>query len=372
MNRPPRLLPILALVSLAGCGAKTKDKSGEEAADPRIVTVDEKGIYVGGARIGDAPSEDIQKVDSLFAKLKDQREEWKTLHPDVPFDGVLIVDLGPAITCRAAMKVYMTAAFAGYPNATLRQGDAMLNMPAAIPRMPRPGDELAPAPIDAHLVFHSSGEVDVKPRRCGGAFDVVPLASAAATVKELCGQAAECPRAARIQCDPGIPLAKVLPVLQAVQKLSPVKMELGHGGECKAGDSWEPEPGEIPGLGEPAEVPPPPPAGKKRPEGVLREGAVSVTGGLTEAEVRAAVKPQIEAVKACHEAALVRNPNLQGRVAAMIAVGKKGAVMFVKNGGSDLPDNGAVKCILAAMSMATFPAKGQITTIAYPLMLAPK
>ena len=104
MNRPPRLLPILALVSLAGCGAKTKDKSGEEAADPRIVTVDEKGIFVGGARIGDAPSEDIQKVDSLFALTANRSPTATKIQQVTPIPTRSITHLRACIRYLAVIK----------------------------------------------------------------------------------------------------------------------------------------------------------------------------------------------------------------------------------------------------------------------------
>jgi len=58
----------------------------------------------------------MQKVDELFTLLKARRENWKTLQPDKPFPGVVILQVDENVPSIVVKSVFQTAAFAGYPN----------------------------------------------------------------------------------------------------------------------------------------------------------------------------------------------------------------------------------------------------------------
>lgn len=370
------LLALLSMGALTACGSKTKD--AEPQTDPRDVVIDEKGVTLGGERIADPPADAVKKIDPLFSKLKDQREAWKTAHPDGKFDGALHITLGPNVSCQAALGAYMTAAFAGYPNIHLQQGDIAIDTRAAVPRPPDPGLVLeGKLPQKAWVTIGANGDAEVCPERCTGAFDVVPLADLAATVKEMCGDGAHCPAALHLNCPAGVPMSKLMPVIQATNKLNPDKMELGSVGACLPDDGPFGRNDVLGGLfGEPSatqapSAPPPLPKGKA-PKGQIREGAVTITGPLTEDEVKAATKPLLPDMQACHLTALLNNPNLQGRVIAKLQIGKKGAVMSFANRGSDIPDMAVTSCVFKVLGKATFAAKGKTSEVIYPVMFSPK
>jgi photosystem II stability/assembly factor-like uncharacterized protein len=71
----------------------------------------------------------------------------------------------------------------------------------------------------------------------------------------------------------------------------------------------------------------------------------------------------------CYEQGLVKNPNLEGRVATRFVIGRSGTVQSAQNGGSDLPDSGVVGCVVSAFYGLSFPEpEGGIVTVTYPIV----
>jgi hypothetical protein len=368
---------LLACFLLAGCGTKKKEEA--PAVDPNTVTLNEAGVSLGGVSLGTPPEDKMEKIDALFGKLKEQREQWKTAHPTEPFPGALTIDLGPNVTCNAALSVFMTSGFAGYNHQTIKQGTTTVEVPIAVPKPPNPSREIAPEDgRKGYLRFLPDGNVEFRPGRCGGAYDVVPPASVAATVKEWCGEAGDCLRALHLGCESGTAMSKILPVLAELRKTS-AKLEIaGGGGACKPGEGaftdlkYASDLMRLAGLLSDPPPKPAPPPGKKLPGLLMKEGKVETTGGITPEEVSAAMKPKREAFETCFATGLLVNPNLQGRVIVRLEIGKKGAVMAVSNQGADVPDMGVVECILEAASSIGLPAKGTAGTVSYPLLMSPK
>jgi hypothetical protein len=379
--------PILSTVPftlgllLAACGAKP---APGVPVDPNLIVVDDKGVFLGGERLGPPPEDKIWKVEALYTKLTERREQWKAAHPKEKLPGALTLELGPAVTCQAAISAFQSAGFAGYPNLTLKQGATTLEVPCLVPAMAE--DEKALTPdlgLDGFLSFQPENKAEFKPRRCGGAYDVVPVASVPDTVKEWCGGRGDCLRTLRVVCAVGVPMATILPALAEVRRGS-AKMVLGTGGNggCL--------PGEGPATDRRLELAaskkmvfgvevsaaprpePPPPPGMKLPRGLLKPGAVTATGGITSDEVIDAMKPRFDAFNRCYGRGLLRNPNLQGTVVVQLQVGKRGAVMAVSDGGSDMLDIDVRECILAAASTVSFTAKGAIGLVSYPLLMNPR
>ena len=58
----------------------------------------------------------MQKVEELFNLLKAKRELWKSVQPDKPFPGVVILQIDENVPAIVVKSVFQTAAFAGYPN----------------------------------------------------------------------------------------------------------------------------------------------------------------------------------------------------------------------------------------------------------------
>lgn len=373
-------LPLVLGSLLAACGAKP---APSVPVDPNLIVVDDRGVFLGGERLGPPPDDKIWKVEALYVKLRERHEKWKDTHPPSELPGPLTLKLGPAVTCQAALSAFQTAGFAGYPKLTLTQGTTSVEVPCALPALPLPEKDLIPdLGRNAYLTFQPDGQAELRSGQCGGAYDVVPAGSVPATVKEWCGGRGDCLRTLRVACAAGLPMSKVLPALADVRKGS-AQMELGPSSSaCKPGDGPAADRratlAAVKMRNLDIDVAPPPrplpflPFGKKLPALRLEHGAVTATGGLTSDEVIAAMKPKFEDFTACYVAGQAFNPNLQGRVTAQLEVGKRGAVMSVSDGGSDIPVPAVRECVLAAASTVSFPAKGAYGWVTYPLMMSPK
>jgi hypothetical protein len=373
--------PLALGLLLASCGSKP---APPVPVDPNLIVIDDKGIFLGGERLGSPPEDKIWKVEALFAKLGERREQWKAAHPKEKLPDAMTIELGPTVTCQAAMSAFQSAAFSGYPGLTLKQGTTTLEVPCLVPGMPGVDRALAPdLGQDGFLSFQPDDKVEFRPGRCGGAYDVGPAASIPGTVKEWCAGGGDCLRTLRVGCAVGVLMSTVLPALAEVRRGS-AKMVLGTSGNggCFPGEgpatdralALASKKTTIAGIEVSAAPRPelPPPPGMKLPSGKLEHGAVTATGGITSDEVIAAMKPRFEKFQRCYGPGLLRNPNVQGTVAVHLDVGKRGAVMAVSDGGSDMLDVDVRECVLAAASAVSFTAKGAIGRVSYPLIMAPR
>ncbi len=104
----------------------------------------------------------------------------------------------------------------------------------------------------------------------------------------------------------------------------------------------------------------------------LRQGAVTVSGRLPPEVVQRIVRQNFGRFRLCYEAGLRNNPNLQGRVTARFTIAKDGSVGPATDGGSDLPDQSVVACVLRGMSGLSFPQpdSGEVT-VSYPINFSP-
>jgi FHA domain len=104
----------------------------------------------------------------------------------------------------------------------------------------------------------------------------------------------------------------------------------------------------------------------------VRMGATQVNGRLPPEVIQRIVRQNYGRFRLCYENGLRNNPNLQGRVAVRFVIGRDGAVSNVSNGGSDLPDNSVVQCVVKAYYGLSFPQpEGGIVTVVYPIMFSP-
>lgn len=112
--------------------------------------------------------------------------------------------------------------------------------------------------------------------------------------------------------------------------------------------------------------------GHKTSAPVMRPGTTTIGGTLPREVVQRVIRQNFGRYRACYEAGLRTNPNLQGRVAVRFVIGRDGAVANVGNGGSDLPDSAVVSCVVRSFSGLSFPApESGIVTVVYPLMFSP-
>jgi hypothetical protein len=104
----------------------------------------------------------------------------------------------------------------------------------------------------------------------------------------------------------------------------------------------------------------------------LREGSTSVNGRLPAPVIQRIVRQNFGRFRLCYENGLRNNPNLQGRVAVKFVIDRAGSVAMNSDGGSDLPDQAVVSCIVRAFGNLSFPQpEGGLVTVVYPISFSP-
>lgn len=99
----------------------------------------------------------------------------------------------------------------------------------------------------------------------------------------------------------------------------------------------------------------------------------TASGSLPAEVIQRVVRQNFGRFRMCYEQGLTRNPNLEGRVSVRFVIGADGAVSTVGNGGSDLPDQSVVSCIVSSFYGISFPKPERgIVTVTYPLMMNPE
>ncbi|MBI5535640.1 MAG: AgmX/PglI C-terminal domain-containing protein [Deltaproteobacteria bacterium] len=117
------------------------------------------------------------------------------------------------------------------------------------------------------------------------------------------------------------------------------------------------------------EAPPEPPPTTSSKDSSIRGGAMTVSGRLPPEVIQKIVRQQNPRLRQCYEQGLARNPNLQGRVSIRFVIDREGKVANVGNGGSDLPDDKVVQCVVKAFYKMQFPQpEGGIVTVIYPIV----
>jgi pSer/pThr/pTyr-binding forkhead associated (FHA) protein len=104
----------------------------------------------------------------------------------------------------------------------------------------------------------------------------------------------------------------------------------------------------------------------------IREGATSVNGRLPPEVIQRIVRQNFGRFRLCYENGMRNNPNLQGRVTVKFVIDRSGAVAMTADGGSDLPDQGVVQCVVRGFGNLSFPQpEGGMVTVVYPIMFNP-
>ncbi|MCL2723548.1 MAG: AgmX/PglI C-terminal domain-containing protein [Polyangiaceae bacterium] len=104
----------------------------------------------------------------------------------------------------------------------------------------------------------------------------------------------------------------------------------------------------------------------------IRPGAVQVTGRLPQEVIQRVVRQNFGRFRTCYENGLRTNPNLQGRVAVKFVIDRSGGVSTAQEGGSDLPDQGVVSCVVRSFTNLSFPQpEGGIVTVVFPINFSP-
>ena len=115
------------------------------------------------------------------------------------------------------------------------------------------------------------------------------------------------------------------------------------------------------------------PSGDESPDASVTEEDVRVSGRLPVEVIQRVVRQHHRQFRRCYEDGLVRDPDLRGRVVVRLVIGGDGRVSTALNGGSNLPDEAVVDCVVRASRAITFPPpEGGIVTVVYPIVFSPR
>jgi hypothetical protein len=104
----------------------------------------------------------------------------------------------------------------------------------------------------------------------------------------------------------------------------------------------------------------------------IRQGATQVNGRLPPEVIQRIVRQNFGRFRLCYENGMRTNPNLQGRVAVKFVIDRTGSVSTASDGGSDLPDQAVVSCVVRGFGNLSFPQpEGGIVTVVYPIIFNP-
>ncbi len=97
----------------------------------------------------------------------------------------------------------------------------------------------------------------------------------------------------------------------------------------------------------------------------LENAGPAVAGKLTADAVKTSVRKTMGKVRGCYDAALGRDPKLEGNVTATFTVGAQGSVDAVSTSGS-ITDAAMTSCIADALRGASFPASDGASSVSFP------
>jgi hypothetical protein len=104
----------------------------------------------------------------------------------------------------------------------------------------------------------------------------------------------------------------------------------------------------------------------------IRQGATQVNGRLPPEVIQRIVRQNFGRFRLCYENGLRTNPNLAGGVTVRFSISREGAVSSTSDGGSSLPDQGVIGCVVRGFGNLSFPApEGGIVTVVYPIIFNP-
>ena len=104
----------------------------------------------------------------------------------------------------------------------------------------------------------------------------------------------------------------------------------------------------------------------------IRQGATQVNGRLPPEAVQRIVRGNFGLFRACYEEGLRTNSKLAGRASVKFVIDRAGNVSTASDGGSDIPDQSVVSCVVRGFRDLKFPEpEGGIVTVVYPLILSP-
>ena len=106
---------------------------------------------------------------------------------------------------------------------------------------------------------------------------------------------------------------------------------------------------------------------------MVPEGDPVIAGGLSQAEVQAVIRANLNQIRHCYEQLLQRSPSAQGKVKVRFVVKPNGRVGSAKIVNSDIKDMVMRGCVTSKVKRWKFPIPrgGQAVTVNYPFVFNP-
>jgi hypothetical protein len=362
------------------------------------IVVDGEQVLLDGAVVGDvralaAPGR-ARKIDGLFDALAARRDAWKAEHRDAGYPGVAELRLHRGVRARVVKSVFLTAATSGHPNlAFVVETDpedgpprvARILVDAEVPGPPDP----RPHPVEPVLYIRLSrtSEVVMQWRR---GFDVlaetrVPWSDALDRRNEIARAPGLASRIslqwpqqgahrgtadteldhAVLVLDDDVELGEVVATLDALYE---PKRDIGGGGRVPVFTVRLSTLDDFPKR----EAPAPTLAGAPPAVAGVTAGAMTVSGRLPPEVIQRIVRADFPGLRKCYDAGIAKNPRLAGTVTVRFVIRETGNVTGAADAGSDLPDAGVVKCVVARFAALGYPApEGGVVAVTYPVRFAP-
>lgn len=376
-----RALFVLALAASLGCGKEAAETSGddddgeprprssrkakEKLPDGAVVTVRGHDVSIDGDAAGTTRHVDdlgrLQKIDALFDGLKEKREAFKAKNPDQSFPGQLVLRCDEGVSLLAFKSVFQTAAYAGYPHISVEvstEPAAFVAVEAQIPGPP--GGRITVEPKELHVelgpsmtrmvskgganAVTASLQLGVSKETEGALRQALLLELVRERVDEVLLYADDTLRFSALAAAFRA-AASVRAELEKELEKEKVRLRITFAVKAR-GDS---APGADDALPAPSAS-----AGRLPPEVIQR-----------------IVRGNFGKLRACYDAGLKANPNLQGRVTVKFVIARDGTVSSAQGGG-DLPDETVKSCVTKQFYGFTFPPpEGGIVTVSYPIVFTP-
>jgi hypothetical protein len=112
--------------------------------------------------------------------------------------------------------------------------------------------------------------------------------------------------------------------------------------------------------------------GWPRPRTSVRQGPLTVQGGLSPDVIGRVVRESFGRFRVCYDDSLSTDPNLAGRVEVKFVIDRSGKVSSISNGVSEIPDPRFVACLFREFRNLSFPPPaGDVVSVVFPVMFAP-
>ncbi len=374
---------------------------GEALRAPKI-EIDARGVTIN-ARLVASPSVIAARdagtpprIEEVRAWLQGLREHWLQIHPGETFGGRIELVAATDTTATLAERVLGSAAISGYARAHVKVGAVEWDAPLWIMDPPLAQKQEAPRAANVTLTRGADGYT-IAVTTFGPPCKHTPSVGAGdalrAVLGDHCADDARCYLAIEPSTDDFASVAAILApafgfgappgvVLDARFRAGAVDPCAERNRLSALMDLMGDPSAPTAPWGRDDPSPNPPLAGSGMSWGAVKDagaikgvqvraGALAVHGRLPPEVIQRIVRQNFGRFRLCYENGLRNNPSLAGRVAVRFVIDRKGEVTLTADGGSDLPDNSVVACVVRAFGSLSFPApEGGIVTVVSPLMFS--